>query len=328
MLLQLSAAFIVSLFMTLITAVFLIPALRRANAGQSIREDGPIWHSNKEGTPIMGGLAFIAGTTAACIIVGFREIVNGELNHIYILLFALVYAAIGFLDDYQKLRYKRNLGLKASHKFLLHLVIAMLFVFLMHWRGSLTLSLYIPFFNVSFTVPILLYYVFGAFIAVGTVNAVNITDGIDGLATGTTIPVTAFFILIALLWKNSELGIYAAALTGGLIAFLLFNFHPAKVFMGDTGAQFLGGSVCALAFACDMPLILVTLGIVYIIETLSDIIQVTYYKATHGKRVFKMAPLHHHFEMCGWSEYLLFAVFTGVSAIFAVISYFGVRFRY
>ena len=321
------AALFVSLAVTIVVGIFLIPALRRAKAGQTIREDGPIWHNKKQGTPTMGGIMFISGVGIACLTTGFAEMRSGEFSHIFILLFALIYAAIGFIDDYEKLKKNQNLGLKAMQKFALQLIVAALFVFLMRLTGNLTPNLYIPFFNAIIPIPEPLYYVFAAFVAVGTVNAVNITDGVDGLATGVTIPVTICFALIALLWALTAVGIFAAALAGGLVAFLFFNFHPAKVFMGDTGAQFLGGAICAMAFACDMPLILIPLGIVYFIETLSDIIQITYFKFSNGKRVFKMAPLHHHFELCGWSEYKLFTVFTSVSAVFAVVSYYGVRHR-
>jgi len=321
------AAFFVSFTVSAAVGLFLIPALRRAKAGQSIREDGPVWHRKKEGTPTMGGVMFITGTVIACLTVGLRQIGNGDFSHLFVLAFALVYAAIGFVDDYAKLKKKQNLGLKAIHKFLLQLLVSVGFLLLLRFSGNLTTNLYIPFFNVSFHIPEPLYFLFAAFVAVGTVNAVNITDGVDGLATGVSIPVAACFSLIALLWSYAALGIAAAALTGGLAAFLIFNFHPAQVFMGDTGSLFLGGAICALAFAMDMPLILVPLGFVYFVETLSDIIQVSYFKITKGKRVFKMAPIHHHFEMCGWSEYKLFTVFTGVSVVFAAISYFGVRAR-
>jgi len=162
---------------------------------------------------------------------------------------------------------------------------------------------------------------------VGTVNSVNITDGVDGLATGVTIPVMLCLMDIAAVWKYISIGTFSAALAGALIMFLLFNFHPAKVFMGDTGSLFLGGAVFSLAFVLDIPLILIPLGIVYIVEIMSDIIQITYYKMTKGKRIFKMAPLHHHLEMCGWSEQKLFFIFTAVSAIFSVISYVGVAGR-
>jgi len=325
---RLAAAFFVSLVVTAVAGFFIVPMLRRVKAGQTIREDGPVWHKSKQGTPTMGGVMFIIGVTAACLTVGLREIRAGLFSHVFVLLLAIINAAIGFFDDYEKLRKKQNLGLRAKQKFILQLVVAVVFLFLMQYTGALTTSLYIPFFNVSVSIPAPVYYVFAAFVMVGTVNAVNITDGIDGLATGVSIPVAVCYAFMAFLWGFTGPGVLAAALAGALVAFLIFNFHPAKVFMGDTGSLFLGGAICAMAFAMDVPLILIPLGIVYLIETLSDIIQITYFKITHGKRVFKMAPIHHHFEMCGWSEYKLFIVFTAVSAVFAALSYYGVYFRY
>jgi len=327
MVLQYAAAFVISFAVTFGAGHFLIPALRRAKAGQSIREDGPVWHQKKQGTPTMGGFMFIAGIAIACLTAGFGELRKGEYSHLYILLFALVCGASGFLDDYRKLKNKQNLGLMARHKFALQLIISALFVLLMRYTGNLTPNLFIPFVNLHVRIPEPVYYAFTIFVAVGTINAVNITDGADGLAAGVTTPVAVFFAAVSLLWVKNAIGVYATALAAGLIAFLFYNFYPAKVFMGDTGAQFLGGAICAMAFAYNVPLILIPLGIVYFIETLSDIVQILYFKLSHGKRVFKMAPLHHHFEMCGWNEYKLFAVFTSVSVVFAVISYFGVRYR-
>ena len=328
MLLQIIIAFFISLAVSIALAIYLIPVLRRLKAGQTIREDGPVWHNKKQGTPTMGGLIFIAGVTAACLTVGIVEMVEGRFGHISVLAFSLVFAAIGYFDDYVKVKKKQNLGLTAIQKFALQLFVAFGFIAIMHMLGNLTTSLYVPFINATINIPTPVYYVFAAFVIVGTVNSVNITDGADGLATGVTIPIAACIMILALYWGHYTVGIFAAALLAGLIAFLIFNFHPAKIIMGDTGALFLGGAVCALAFAMDMPLILITLGFVYFIEALSDIIQVSYFKLTKGKRVFKMAPIHHHFEMCGWSEYKLFAVFTTVSVIFAVISYLGVYHRY
>ena len=328
MVLQLLASFLISLAVTAAAGFFLIPALRRAKAGQSIREDGPVWHNSKQGTPTMGGIMFIAGITAACLTAGFNEMRGGVFSHIFVLLSALAFSAIGFFDDYEKLRKKQNLGLKAMHKLALQIVVAAGFVLLMRLSGGMATDLYVPFFNVDVTIPAPLYYLFAIFVAVGTVNSVNITDGADGLAAGVSIPVAACYTFVAFMWGYSALGVFAAALAGGLAGFLIFNFHPARVFMGDTGSLFLGGAVCAMAFALDMPLVFVLLGFVYFVEALSDIIQVSYFKLTKGKRVFKMAPIHHHFEMCGWNEYKLFAVFSGVSAIFAVISYLGVYARY
>jgi len=328
MVIQFIISFIISLAVTVAAALVLIPLLRRAKVGQSIQEDGPVWHSNKEGTPTMGGIVFIAGIIAACLIAGFNQMKEGNYTHIYIMLFAVIYALIGFLDDYEKLKKKQNLGLKAIQKFTLQLVVAVVFIFIMQITGSLTTSVYIPFLNVTFEIHPILYYLFAAFVIVGTVNAVNITDGVDGLSSGVTIPVAVFFTVIAFLAKDPASGVMSAAITGGLVGFLIFNFYPAKVFMGDTGSLFLGGAVCALAFSMDMPLILVLVGFVYFIETLSVIIQVSYFKLTKGKRIFKMAPIHHHFEMCGWSEYKIFAVFTTVSSIFVLIAYLAVMKRF
>jgi phospho-N-acetylmuramoyl-pentapeptide-transferase len=328
MITKLLASFFVSFAVAAVTGLFLVPFLRRIKAGQSIRQDGPVWHAGKKGTPIMGGLMFIAGITVACFTVGFEALRQGEFGHVYILAFSLIFGAIGFLDDFQKLLKKQNMGLTAGQKFILQLVVAVVFVLLMRLTGYLTPNLYIPFVDVTVPIPEPVYFALAAFIIVASVNAVNITDGVDGLVTGVSIPVALCYAAVAFAWGYQASGLFAAALAGGLTGFLLFNFHPARIFMGDTGSLFLGGAVCALAFAMDMPLILIPLGIIYIAETLSDLIQVAYFKATKGKRIFKMAPLHHHLELCGWSEYKLFAVFTGISALFAVISYLAVGSRF
>ena len=306
----------------------ILPALRRMKAGQSIREDGPKWHAGKSGTPTMGGLMFILGIGAAVVAAGWPQMRQGIYTHLYVYLFALVFGAIGFFDDYQKVKKHQNLGLTALQKFVLQLAAAVAFLALMRLEGMLTPDVYVPFLQLYIHLSWPVYLVFAAFVIVGTVNAVNITDGLDGLATGVTVPVALFFVSVATWWGYAQLGVFAGALLGGLLGFLLFNAYPAKVFMGDTGSLFLGGAVAGLAFAFDMPLVLVLVGIVYIVETLSDIIQVTYFKLTHGKRIFKMAPIHHHVEMCGWSEVKIVVVFTAVSAVFCALAYFGVMGRY
>jgi len=326
--LKLLWSFTGAFLVTLVTGSILVPALRRIKAGQEIREDGPTWHNVKRGTPTMGGVMFIAGIAFACIVCGLDEIGAGEWRHVLILAFGLIFAAIGFLDDYEKLKKKQNLGLTARQKFALQLAAAIAFVVLLRSMGYLNPHLYVPFFNVTWDMPPVLYFIFAAFIIVGTVNAVNITDGIDGLAAGVSIPVALCFTAVAMLWGYSSVGLFGAGMAGALCAFLIFNFYPAKVFMGDTGSLFLGGIICAAAFALDVPLILVPLGVIYIVETLSDIIQVAYFKLTHGKRVFKMAPLHHHLEMCGWGERRIFTVFVSISAAAAVLSYLSVYFRF
>lgn len=335
MTLKLTLALVMAFITAVIVGRFYVPWLKKIKAGQEIKENGPTWHMSKSGTPTMGGVIFISACTLVCLTVGFDSMRSGDFTHIFVLLFALVFGAIGFLDDWEKLRKKQNLGLSAKAKFLLQLVAALVFVLLLRRMGYISTHLYIPFWNTEVYIPEVIYLILAAFIIVGTVNAVNITDGVDGLASGTSIPVCLFFAAVSFLWgdKYMALGIFASALLGGLMGFLVYNFNPAKVFMGDTGSLFLGGAIAALAFAYDMPLILITLGIIYIIETISDIIQVTYFKLTHGKRVFKMAPFHHHLEMGGWTgkkwkEKELFALFTSVSLVFAIISFIGVYNRF
>lgn len=335
MTLKLTLALVMAFITAVIVGRFYVPWLKKIKAGQEIKENGPTWHMSKSGTPTMGGVIFISACTLVCLTVGFDSMRRGDFTHIFVLLFALVFGAIGFLDDWEKLRKKQNLGLSAKAKFMLQLVAALVFVLLLRRMVYISTHLYIPFWNTEVYIPEVIYFILAAFIIVGTVNAVNITDGVDGLASGTSIPVCLFFAAVSFLWgdKYMALGIFASALLGGLMGFLVYNFNPAKVFMGDTGSLFLGGAIAALAFAYDMPLILITLGIIYIIETLSDIIQVTYFKLTHGKRVFKMAPFHHHLEMGGWTgkkwkEKELFALFTSISLVFAIISFIGVYNRF
>ena len=335
MTLKLTLALVMAFITAVIVGRFYVPWLKKIKAGQEIKENGPTWHMSKSGTPTMGGVIFISACTLVCLTVGFDSMRSGDFTHIFVLLFALVFGAIGFLDDWEKLRKKQNLGLSAKAKFMLQLVAALVFVLLLRRMGYISTHLYIPFWNTEVYIPEVIYLILAAFIIVGTVNAVNITDGVDGLASGTSIPVCLFFAAVSFLWgdKYMALGIFASALLGGLMGFLVYNFNPAKVFMGDPGSLFLGGAIAALAFAYDMPLILITLGIIYIIETLSDIIQVTYFKLTHGKRVFKMAPFHHHLEMGGWTgkkwkEKELFALFTSISLVFAIISFIGVYNRF
>lgn len=317
-------SFLVAFAASALIGRFLIPWLHALKAGQSIKEIGPVWHMAKQGTPTMGGIMFIAGIFIAILVTGWQDFSQGRVGALFVFLFALVFGVIGFLDDFMKVKYHKNEGLTAPQKFLLQLAAAIVFTVLLRYTGYLTPDLYIPFFNVSFQLPWAVYMVFAAFVIVATVNAVNLTDGVDGLATGVTLPVALFYLVVSLMWKVTDLSIFAAALVGGLCAFLIYNFHPAKVFMGDTGSLFLGGTVCGLAFALDIPLIIVLVGIIYLLETLSDIIQVTYFKLTHGKRIFRMAPLHHHFEMGGWSEEKLFTVFTLVTVVCCVLAYFGV----
>lgn len=298
----------------------LIPMLRALKAGQSIREVGPTWHNYKSGTPMMGGLMFILASIVVVLLSAFTV---DDPTVFYVLILALCYGLIGFLDDFTKLKYKRNMGLTSIQKALLQMAVSALFIYILY-RNGLNTHLYIPFFNVSFDLHPIVYILFAMFVMVGCVNAVNLTDGVDGLCGSVTIPVMIFFTAVCVALGKWDLALLPATLVGGLIAYLFYNWHPAKVFMGDTGSLFLGGVVCALAFALEMPLILILVGFVYICETLSVILQVGYFKLTHGKRLFKMSPIHHHFEMCGWKEVKIVLVFTAVSCLMCILAWLGI----
>ena len=300
---------------------FLLPVLRALKAGQSIREVGPTWHNSKAGTPMMGGLMFIF---AAILILVGNAFAMAEYSVFFVLILALCFGFVGFLDDFTKIKYKRNLGLTSIQKAALQAAVSALFLYVMFRTGAMSTELYIPFVDLSFTLHPLVYIFFSMFVMVGCVNAVNLTDGVDGLCASVTIPVMVFFTAAAMALGKYELALLPASLVGGLTAYLVYNWHPAKVFMGDTGSLFLGGVVCALAFALEMPLILILVGFVYIIETLSVILQVTYFKLTHGKRLFKMSPIHHHFEMCGCKEEKICLSFAGVTAVMCVLAWIGI----
>ncbi len=318
---------------------FLIPYLHKLNFGQTILDIGPSWHKNKQGTPIMGGLMFITAITVVTIISTVVYILTGK-NFIFeyfadipresLLIFtglglALANGLIGFIDDFTKVVKKRNLGLTASQKLVLQFLVAAAYLAINAIWGVDTKTL-IPFFgevDLGF-----FYYIISAVVIVGMVNSVNLTDGVDGLDGSITFFACVSFMLIASKFYSLGLAAMAAASAGACLGFLIWNFHPAKVFMGDTGSLFLGGLVCALAFALDMPILLLPIGIVYILEELSVVLQVSYFKLTHGKRLFKMSPIHHHFEMCGWSEVKIVAVFSAITAVFGAVAfalvYFGV----
>ena len=300
---------------------FLLPVLRALKAGQSIREVGPTWHNYKSGTPMMGGLMFIA-SALICLLINLFKI--QDYTVFFTLALSMCFGLVGFLDDFFKLKYKRNLGLTSMQKALLQMAVSALYLYILYKQGVLSCDLYIPFVDVAIQIHPMVYIFFAMFVLVGGVNAVNITDGIDGLCASVTIPVMVFFTAAAMAKGMFDMALLPASLVGGLIAYLFYNWHPAKVFMGDTGSLFLGGVVCALAFALDMPLILVLVGFVYIVETLSVILQVGYFKLTHGKRIFKMAPIHHHFEMCGWKEVKIVLVFAAVTCFMCLLAWFGI----
>ena len=275
--------------------------LRKMKFGQKILEIGPKWHMNKQNIPTMGGFMFIIGIALAVILGG---LITGTLSvhALAILGLSAAYGAVGLVDDYAKIKKKENAGLTPRQKLVLQILVAAVFILVLFLESDGLPSLMIPFTGISIDLPWPVYIIFAAFVIVGADNAVNLTDGIDGLAASVTVPVAVFFAAVGARIGNTGVTIFAGALAGGLLGFLIYNFNPAKVFMGDTGSLFL--------------------GLIYIIETLSVILQVTYFKATHGKRLFKMAPIHHHFEMCGWGEKRIVLTFTAVTIVLCLAAYF------
>ena len=302
---------------------FMVPFLHKIKFGQTIREVGPSWHKNKQGTPTMGGIMFIIGSSVAAVIcIAFLWLNGGAETQLMLVkvmagaLMAVGFGIVGFLDDYISIKKHRNLGLTEIQKLILQFIIVGAYLLSVALAGGTTETV-IPFLG---SVDLgFFYYILAAVFIVGMVNAVNFTDGIDGLNTSVTLVVALVFSVIAMLLNRVGLSLYAAAIVGAMIGFLFWNANPAKVFMGDTGSLFLGGAVCALAFGVNMPILLILIGIIYIVEILYVVLQVTYFKISHGKRIFKMAPIHHHFEMCGWNENKICFVFSGVTLLAGII---------
>ena len=295
----------------------LIPILHRMKYGQSIREEGPKAHMKKQGTPTIGGLIFIISTFIVTILYSVFYVKTLKNDAVIILLIFLAFGFVGFLDDYLKIRRKKNLGLRAYQKMILLMLIT--FVIYVFSKDTLGTNLYIPILNVNIN----LYYLYLPFLFIyftGVTNAVNLTDGLDGLATTVTIIVLLFLFLISFVFGKVDIGIFAFILIGSLMAFLIFNVNPARVFMGDTGSLALGGAVASISFLLGIEVVLILAGIIYVIEALSVIIQVVVYKFTR-KRVFKMAPIHHHFEHLGWSENKIVYVFGAITLIACIISF-------
>lgn len=318
-------AIVIAAVITGLLGYFMVPFLHKIKFGQTIREVGPSWHKNKQGTPTMGGIMFIIGSSVAAVIcIAFLWLNGGaetQLMFVKVMagaLMAVGFGIVGFLDDYISIKKHRNLGLTEIQKLILQFIIVGAYLLSVALAGGTTETV-IPFLG---SVDLgFFYYILAAVFIVGMVNAVNFTDGIDGLNTSVTLVVALVFSVIAMLLNRVGLSLYAAAIVGAMIGFLFWNANPAKVFMGDTGSLFLGGAVCALAFGVDMPILLILIGIIYIVEILSVVLQVTYFKITHGKRIFKMAPIHHHFEMCGWGEKKIVLVFTGITVVLCLLAY-------
>ena len=310
-----------------------IPWLHKLKYGQTIKEIGPKWHEKKQGTPTMGGIMFIAGILISLIVClplyyylrsggsiasSYEDTKSYWVRLIAGVLMAVMFAAVGFLDDYIKVVKKQNDGLTPGQKMIFMTLISGAFLATLAISGDATVTT-IPFFSSEVDVGFWFYPV-SLIMIVGFVNAVNLTDGIDGLCSSVTFFVAIVFIVIAGMHSMFGMSIFAAAVAGGCLGFLVWNFFPAKVFMGDTGSLFLGGLFCALAYGVNMPILIPLVGIIYLCEAGSVMLQVAYFKATHGKRIFKMSPIHHHFEMSGWSEVKIVWVFSIVTLIAGVIA--------
>ena len=331
-------AAVIAFGITAIMGKWMIPFLHKINFGQTIRDEGPKWHKKKQGTPTMGGIMFIIGILIATVVAVpcywqissdnvFQMSETGLMaTKIFAgLCLALGYGLIGYLDDYIKVVRKRNLGLTVKQKLILQFLVAAAYLAAIYLSGG-TGTTEIPF--VGLVDLGRAYWLIAAVLIVGVVNAVNFTDGIDGLNGSVTFFFAVFCMVISSYLSMFGLSIMAAAVAGGCLGFLLWNFNPAKVFMGDTGSLFLGGAVCALTFGMDLPILLIPLGIIYWMEIGSVMLQVTYFKLTHGKRLFKMSPIHHHFELCGWNEVKICVVFSCITMIGGIASmllvFFGV----
>ena len=293
---QLTYTAMIGFLIVVILGPIFIPMLARFKFGQTVRDEGPQSHLAKNGTPTMGGVMMIV----AILITGLTRAKISQ-GLIVGLICIVGFGFVGFLDDFIKIKMKRSLGLKAYQKIILQFALALYIAYYQYSASPSATQLVIPFTNHIINLGIW-YIPFMIIFIIGTVNAVNLTDGLDGLASGVTLIVSCFFILFAVSISNSDVAILAAATAGACLGFLGFNSYPAKVFMGDTGSMALGGAVVAFATLTNSPLLIVIVGFIYLAEALSVMIQVTYFKLTNGKRIFKMAPLHHHFEQCGWPE--------------------------
>lgn len=311
---------IVGFLISAVIGPIVIPILKKLKFGQKILEIGPKWHEGKSGTPTMGGFIFIISATLTATV---GTIYLRDLKGLFVILFALLCGGIGFIDDYIKVVKKRNLGLSPMGKIILMLVVTIAFCIFGIETGVVSTSLSIPFTDIHLEMGyfISLFYVF---FMIGFINSVNLTDGIDGLAGTVTAFVTLFFILVSMVLFNNGLAVYSSALCGALCGFLIYNLHPAKVFMGDTGSLYLGGAVTSLSILNDEPLILIIVGIVYLLEAVSVMLQVGYFKLTHGKRLFKMAPFHHHLEMSGYSENKIVILLSAITIFGGIVSYLSI----
>jgi len=318
-------AFLITLIFTIVILIKLIPYLKSKKIGQKILEIGPRWHKNKEGTPTMGGIAFIISSIIAviiCLIIFYNQFEKSEIVIILnVFVYAILNALIGLIDDIAKMRKQKNEGLTPKTKFIFQSIAAILFLISLTITNGIDTKLCVPFLNVTIELGVV-FYLLSFILLCGIVNSVNLTDGLDGLAASVVLTV-GLFVTVVGFREISGLSatIIGATLLGSTIGFLTFNLYPARIFMGDTGSLFLGAIVVSVSFLLNNPLLVLVYGFVFVIEALSDILQVAYFKLTRGKRIFKMAPLHHHFEKSGFSEMKIVAIFTVVNAFFCLIAY-------
>ena len=320
---------LISFFVVILTCPLLIPALEKLKFGQAVRELGPKTHYKKAGTPTMGGIVIVFGIIVASIFF----VKKGDSSLLFAILVTAIFGLIGFLDDYIKIIQKNvmnadkglsiaSLGMSARFKLILQLAVALALAIYTAYHPELGTDIMIPFTSIYLDLGIF-FIPFVVFAVVAVVNAVNLTDGLDGLACGVTLIVFIFFLFSAISNGFMSMGIFGSAVIGSCLGFLCYNFNPAKVFMGDTGSMALGGAVVVISILTKTELYILIAGLIYVIETLSVAMQVGYYKISHGKRIFKMAPIHHHFELCGWEEtriVIVFWVFTAICVLISLLS--------
>ncbi len=317
-----TSVLIISFIVAIILGFIIIPILKKMKVGQIERDDGPKSHLKKQGTPTMGGIIMIVtmfivitGLYIYLIATGQNEVANKMLP---LLLVSIGMGLIGFIDDFKKLVLKNTKGLKPSYKMLGLLIISVAYVVYLVYGIKIGTDTYIPIMKEYISMPVYLYIPFAIIVILATTNAINLTDGIDGLSSSVSAIIITCLTIIGILFGIEEIGIFGSVVVGAVLGFLMFNLHPAKVFMGDTGSLLLGGVISAIALYMKMPLLLIIIALVPVLETLSVIIQVTYFKKT-GNRVFKMAPLHHHFELSGWKESKVVIVFSAVTLVLCIV---------
>ena len=313
---------IITFIVSIILGIIIIPILRKLKVGQIERDDGPKSHFKKQGTPTMGGIIIIIAMVLVAIGICIYFTINGQITIAHkilpVLLLTLGFGMIGFIDDFKKLVLKNTKGLKPSYKMLGLLIISVIYVIYLIYVLKIGTQTYIPIWKQYIDLPIYLYIPFAILVILGTTNAVNLTDGIDGLASSVSAIILTCLTVIGIMFGQPEISVFGSIVIGAVLGFLMFNLHPAKVFMGDTGSLLLGGVISAIALYLKMPLLLLLIAIIPVIETISVIIQVAYFKKT-GKRVFKMTPIHHHFELSGWTENKVVVIFSVITLIVCVI---------